>query len=64
MQSEKRQGTPQGQYQLSILRVFELVKNKTVSLSLSLDPKTVLGDFEQGIKQAVDLCFLSAEFRG
>ena len=46
------------------VRTFELVKEKAVSLSLSLDPKIVLSDFEQAIKQAVDLCFLTAEFKG
>ena len=46
------------------VRMFKLVKEKAVSLSLSLDPEIVLGDFEQAIKQAVDLCFLTAEFMG
>ena len=46
------------------VRTFELVNEKAVSLSLSLDPEIVFGDFEQAIKQALDLSFLTAEFRG
>ncbi len=48
--------------QATYVKTFELMKDKAVSLSV--DPEIVLGDFEQAIKQAVDLCFLSAEFRG
>ena len=45
-------------------RLLELVKRKTVSLELNLSPSKFLGDFELAIKQAVDLCFPLADFKG
>ena len=45
-------------------RLLELVKRKTVSLELNLSPSKFLGDFKLAIKQAVDLCFPLADFKG
>lgn len=45
-------------------RLLELIKQKTVSLGFNLAPSRFLGDFELAIKQAVDLCFSLADFKG
>ena len=45
-------------------RLLELIKQKTVSLGFNLAPSRFLGDFELAIKQAVDLRFPLADFKG
>ena len=46
------------------VRLFDVVKQKAISLHENFEPDIILSDFELAIKQAVELSFPVTEFRG